>query len=104
MEITLNPIGVIRTPSISREKIPHHPEGSEGIRGTVELNDDMEDGLLDLIGFSHIILIYFFHRSEGYDMQVTPFPDNSIHGVLVTRAPKRPNPIGLSVVKLLGIN
>jgi len=60
-------------------------------------------GLKDLKGFSHIILLYHFHRSHGYDLQVTPFLDCHRRGLFATRAPKRPNPIGLSVVRLVGI-
>lgn len=62
-----------------------------------------ESGLKDLDGFSHIILLYAFHRSKGYDLMVTPFLDNQERGLFSTRAPRRPNPIGMSVVKLLKI-
>jgi tRNA (adenine37-N6)-methyltransferase len=64
---------------------------------------NLVDGLLDLSGFSHIYLIYHFHRSEGFKLKVTPFLDNQAHGVFATRAPMRPNQIGISVVKLLNV-
>lgn len=103
MEITLQSIGLIHTPFTKREDMPVQPSGAEGIKGTVELNEGLAEGLLDLRGFSHIYLIYYLHRSKGFDLQVTPFLDNQVHGVFATRAPKRPNPIGISVVKLLKV-
>ncbi len=62
-----------------------------------------EAGLKDLAGFSHIILIYHFHASNGYVLEVKPFLDDSLRGVFATRAPRRPNPIGLSVVRLVSV-
>jgi tRNA-Thr(GGU) m(6)t(6)A37 methyltransferase TsaA len=61
------------------------------------------EGLKDLDGFSHIILLYHFHLSRGYSLTVKPFLDDKLHGVFATRAPKRPNPIGISIVRLLSI-
>lgn len=103
MKISFKSIGVIHTPFTSREGMPIQPSGAEGIKGTIELNEELVDGLSDLSGFSHIYLIYHFHRSEGFNLQVTPFLDNKVHGVFATRAPMRPNPIGISVVKLLAV-
>jgi tRNA-Thr(GGU) m(6)t(6)A37 methyltransferase TsaA len=103
MQLYFNPIGIIHTPFIAREGMPIQSPGASGVKGTVELNEDLTDGLLHLSGFSHIYLIYYFHRSEGYQLYVTPFLDNQVHGVFATRAPKRPNQIGLSVVKLLSV-
>lgn len=80
--------------------MPIQPTGAVGIKGTVEVLDAYQAGLKDLDGFSHIILLYHFHRSESFNLQVTPFMDSQSRGLFATRAPKRPNPIGLSVVQL----
>jgi tRNA-Thr(GGU) m(6)t(6)A37 methyltransferase TsaA len=80
--------------------MPIQPVGAQGISGTVELQPEYEDGLRDLDGFSHIILIYHFHLSEGYSLQIRPFLDDTPRGIFAIRAPKRPNPIGISVVRL----
>ena len=100
----LKPIGTIHTPFNTQSDTPIQPFFSKGARGTVELNTDLTEGLSDLGGFSHIYLIYQFHLSEGYDLKVVPFLDEEERGVFATRAPRRPNPIGISVVKLLNIN
>ena len=83
--------------------MPIQPPGSKGTRGTVEVATEYEAGLKDLRGFSHVILLYHFHRSRGYTLHVTPFLDSRQRGVFATRAPKRPNPIGLSVVRLVRV-
>jgi tRNA (adenine37-N6)-methyltransferase len=70
------------------------------VRGTVEVFEAYRPGLKDLDGFSHIILLYHFHRSHGFNLHVVPFMDSELRGLFATRAPKRPNPIGLSVVQL----
>jgi tRNA-Thr(GGU) m(6)t(6)A37 methyltransferase TsaA len=69
----------------------------------VEVYDDYVEGLADLDGFSHIILLYHFHESSGYRLRVKPFLDNQKRGLFATRAPWRPNPIGLSVVRLVQV-
>lgn len=96
----MQPIGVIRTPFTEAAGTPIQPAGAAGVAGTVELLPAFVAGLQDLDGFSHIILLYLFDRSDGYALQVTPFMDETPRGLFATRAPKRPNPIGLSVVKL----
>lgn len=83
--------------------MPIQPTGAKGITGTIEIEPEYRDGLTDLNEFSHIILIYHFHRSRGYSLRVKPFMDENLHGVFATRAPKRPNPIGISVVKLIKV-
>lgn len=98
--ITMEPIGVIHTPFLSREGMPIQPAGAAGVRGTVEIFEAFREGLMDLDGFSHILLLYVFHRSEGYTLRVVPFMDTVARGLFATRAPRRPNPIGLSVVRL----
>ena len=99
-EIAFHPIGVIHSPFKDTKDMPIQPSGAKGIAGTIVLNDDYVEGLKDLDGFSHIILIYHFHLSTGYSLMVHPFLDDKLHGVFATRAPKRPNHIGISVVKL----
>ena len=83
--------------------MPIQPAGSSGVEGTVEIFRKFHPGLKDLDGFSHIILLYHFHRSSSFSLSVVPFMDSVAHGLFATRAPKRPNPIGLSVVGLDGI-
>jgi len=97
-------IRTIRTPFKDLSGMPIQPVGARKTRGTVELAAEYQPGLKDLEGFSHIILLYHFHKSRGYELRVTPFLDSQPRGVFATRAPKRPNPIGLSVVRLVGIN
>ncbi|MBR9980755.1 MAG: tRNA (N6-threonylcarbamoyladenosine(37)-N6)-methyltransferase TrmO [Desulfatitalea sp.] len=102
--ITLQPIGTIHTPFKDLEGMPIQPSGAVGVVGRVVVNDDYAEGLNDIDGFSHIILIYQFHHSEGFNLTVKPFLDNHPRGLFATRAPRRPNPIGLSVVALTGRN
>jgi tRNA-Thr(GGU) m(6)t(6)A37 methyltransferase TsaA len=83
--------------------MPIQSKGSIGIKGTIELKKEFVKGLLDLDKFSHIYLIYHFHKSKDFDLNIIPFLDNKPHGIFATRAPKRPNPIGISVVKLISI-
>ncbi|NTV32650.1 MAG: tRNA (N6-threonylcarbamoyladenosine(37)-N6)-methyltransferase TrmO [Deltaproteobacteria bacterium] len=97
------PVGVIHTPFKELENMPIQPSGAAGVRGTVELFPEFADGLKDLDGFSHLILLYHFHESRGYKLIVTPFLDSEPRGVFATRAPKRPNPIGLSIVRLVQV-
>jgi tRNA (adenine37-N6)-methyltransferase len=100
MMIEMRPIGIIHTPFTKPEGMPVQPAGAAGVKGTVEVFEEFQAGLKDLDGFSHVILLYFFHRSEGFDLDVIPFMDDRPRGLFATRAPKRPNPIGLSVVQL----
>lgn len=103
MPIRLKPIGIIHTPFKTKEGMPIQSNGAKGIKGQIELNEEFVPGLADLDGFSHIILIYYFHKSTGFELLTRPFLDNKQRGVFATRAPKRPNPIGLSVVRILKI-
>jgi tRNA-Thr(GGU) m(6)t(6)A37 methyltransferase TsaA len=93
-------IGVIRSPYTELAGMPIQPPGAAGVTGSVELLPAYADGLRDLDGFSHIILLYVFDRSVGYELAVVPFLDGKRRGVFATRAPRRPNPIGMSVVRL----
>jgi tRNA-Thr(GGU) m(6)t(6)A37 methyltransferase TsaA len=101
--LVCRPIGIIHTPFKELENMPIQPSGAAGIRGTAELFPEFAEGLKDLDGFSHIVLLYRFHESRGYKLMVTPFLDSEPRGVFATRAPKRPNPIGLSIVSLVQI-
>jgi tRNA-Thr(GGU) m(6)t(6)A37 methyltransferase TsaA len=98
--IEFKPIGTIHTPFTDLTGMPIQPAGAAGIRGEIHLLEAYQAGLKDLDGFSHIVLLYVFHRSEGYQLEVVPFMDTELRGLFSTRAPKRPNPIGLSVVEL----
>lgn len=99
----MRPIGVIRTPFLQQAGTPIQAALSQGAEGTVELAPEFEDGLADLDGFSHIILVYVLHQCDGYSLRVTPYLDRHERGLFATRAPRRPNPIGLSTVRLLGV-
>jgi tRNA (adenine37-N6)-methyltransferase len=100
MEFVMKPIGVIRTPFNETRGMPIQPRFSHEA-GRVEVFREYAAGLQDLEGFSHVILVYALHRSEGYALQVKPFLDDMARGLFATRHPQRPNPIGISVVRLL---
>ena len=101
--IAFRPIGVIRSPFHGPEGTPIQPAAAEGVAGRVELLSRYAGGLQDLDGFSHILLLYYCHRAGPPSLRVRPFLDDHEHGVFATRAPARPNAIGLSVVRLVGI-
>lgn len=98
--IEMKPIGIIHTPFRSSEGMPIQPAGAAGIQGTIEIFEEYQAGLKDLDGFSHIILLFHFNRSSGFNIQVVPFMDSQLRGLFATRAPRRPNQIGISVVQL----
>jgi tRNA-Thr(GGU) m(6)t(6)A37 methyltransferase TsaA len=100
MKIEFTPIGIIHSPFAELEGMPIQPSGAAGVKGHVEVFKDFHPGLKDLDGFSHIILLYLFHGSRGFNLKVVPFLDSTPRGLFATRAPKRPNPIGLSIVQL----
>ena len=102
-QIIYKPIGIIHSPFKTIEGVPIQPAGANDIRGKIEVYKEYSEGLHSLEAFSHIILVYHFHLSEGYNLKTIPFMDGSEHGVFATRAPKRPNPIGISVVKVKSI-
>jgi tRNA-Thr(GGU) m(6)t(6)A37 methyltransferase TsaA len=101
--ITFEPIGTIHTPFKQPQGMPIQPTGAQGVQGTVELAPEYVPGLKDLDGFSHVVLLYHLHLSEGYSLTVKPFMDETPRGLFATRAPRRPNPIGLSVVQLVRV-
>jgi tRNA-Thr(GGU) m(6)t(6)A37 methyltransferase TsaA len=100
MEITYTPIGIIHSPFHVLSGMPIQPSSESSAPGFLELLPEYVPGVKDLDGFSHIILIYHLHHSHHYSLSVTPFLDTKPHGVFATRAPHRPNPIGISVVRL----
>jgi tRNA-Thr(GGU) m(6)t(6)A37 methyltransferase TsaA len=97
------PIGIIQTPFADIAGMPIQPTGARGIRGSVRIFSKYAEGLRDIEGFSHLFLIYAFHRSLSYQLSVTPFLDTISRGVFATRAPRRPNAIGLSTVRLIEV-
>lgn len=102
--ITYRPIGIIHSPFDDVSGMPIQPSAAREVRGRVDIQPRYQPGLKDLDGFSHLILLYHFHQVGEVDLQVTPFLDDQVRGVFSTRAPTRPNPIGISVVRLLGIS
>ncbi len=101
--IIYKPIGIIYSPFDSSQGVPIQPRAAKGVKGKVVIDKDYEEGLKDLEGFSHIILLYHFHLVKGFSLLVKPFMDKERRGIFATRAPRRPNPLGLSVVKLLKV-
>ncbi len=99
-EIKYRPIGIIHTPHEEAEGTPIQPKGAKGIEGEVEVYSEYKDGLKDLEGFSHIILLFHCHLSGNYSLRQKPYMDDEEHGIFAMRGPSRPNPIGLSIVKL----
>ena len=103
MNIIFEPIGIIHSPFPTLEDMPIQPTSQASQPGVVEIYHQFSAGLKDLDGFSHIYLIYLLHRSAPYKLTVTPFLDTQPRGLFATRAPNRPNPIGLSLVQLARI-
>jgi tRNA-Thr(GGU) m(6)t(6)A37 methyltransferase TsaA len=102
--IEFRQIGIIHSPFKNAEGTPIQPFGASDVEGKIEVFPDYQEGLEDLAGFSHIFLIYHFHLAKKMALRVKPFLDDQTHGVFATRAPTRPNPIGLSVVRLIRID
>ena len=102
-KIIIKPIGTIFTPHVDLNNMPIQPIAARGVKGYIEVFEEYIAGLKDLEGFSHITLLYHFHEICGYDLEVIPFMDTEKHGIFATKAPKRPNAIGVSTVKLIGI-
>lgn len=97
----MRPIGFVRSPHRDTDDIPKGPGAAHTAEGVLEVRPDLEAGLTDIEGFSHLIVIWAFDRSEGYDLLVTPPTDDRPHGLFTTRAPRRPNPVALTIVELL---
>jgi tRNA (adenine37-N6)-methyltransferase len=100
--IILRPIGFVRSPFSEPSQIPKGCGAQHTAVGTLEILPEFEAGLADIEGFSHLFVLWAFDRSEGYDLSVTPPTDSNAHGVFATRSPRRPNPLGLTVVELAG--
>lgn len=99
----LNPVGIIHSPHKQAAGTPIQPRWAEGIEGYADINPELVPGLKDLEGIERIWLIYWFDRAKPAALEVVPFMHDKPHGIFSTRAPTRPNPIGLSTVRLLGI-
>jgi tRNA-Thr(GGU) m(6)t(6)A37 methyltransferase TsaA len=102
-KVTYTPIGIIHSPFREPRGTPIQPPGAKGIDGRIEIFPQYVEGLSDLDGFSHIILIYHFHLAKSPSLIMKPFMDDQPHGIFAIRAPSRPNPIGISVVRLVEI-
>ena len=98
------PIGIIHSPYSTPKGTPIQPSAVRGNEGKIEIFPEFAEGLEDLAGFSHIFLIYHFHLSKKFSLKVKPFLDDTRRGLFATRAPSRPNPIGISVVRLVDIH
>ena len=103
-DIFIKPIGIIHTPHTDVKDMPIQPIAAEGVKGYIELLPEFVAGLKDVEGFSHLTLFYHFHKISGYELVVTPFMDTEKRGIFATKAPKRPNAIGLSTVKLIAVD
>jgi len=98
---TPKPIGVVKSPYMQTKDIPKGPGAKHDAVGRLEISPDYEAGLTDIEGFSHLFVLWVFDRSDGFELLGMPPSDDRPHGVFATRSPKRPNPIGLTVVELL---
>ncbi len=101
---TFEPIGHVRSPYTDTAAIPKGQGAQHDVEGLLQIRPELEAGLADIEGFSHLYVIWVFHRSEGADLVAHPPSDDRPHGVFATRSPQRPNPIGLTVVRLLDRN
>jgi tRNA (adenine37-N6)-methyltransferase len=100
--IILEPIGTVRSPFTETKQIPKGPRAEHTAEGVLELRPELEPGLADIEGFSHLYVIWIFDRADGVSLVAHPPSDDRPHGVFATRSPRRPNPLGLTVVQLLG--
>lgn len=98
----LRAIGYVASPYTSTEQIPKGPGAKHDAEGLLVVFPEFAEGLVDIEGFSHLFVIWVFHRSEGFSLLAHPPTATRPHGVFATRSPRRPNPIGLTVVELLG--
>jgi tRNA-Thr(GGU) m(6)t(6)A37 methyltransferase TsaA len=100
--LSMRPIGYVRSPFAEAQAVPRGLGAKHEEEGTLEILPEFTAGLADIEGFSHLYVIWAFDRSEGYELVGRPPTDDRPHGVFATRSPRRPNPIGLTVVELLG--
>ncbi|MEZ7196299.1 tRNA (N6-threonylcarbamoyladenosine(37)-N6)-methyltransferase TrmO [Pseudodesulfovibrio karagichevae] len=104
MQITYRPIGFFHTPHKTTTGMPIQPSGAQGVKGTINILPEFREGIRDIEGFSHLIILYHLHEICGQELTVIPFLDQTPHGIFATRSPKRPNPLGLSVMALCGVS
>ncbi len=102
--ICYTPIGIIRSPFTDPVGTPIQAIGASGFRGTIEIAPDYRAGLRDIEEFSHLTLLYHWHLCAGHALEVRPFLDDRAHGVFATRSPQRPNALGISTVRLVGVD
>jgi tRNA-Thr(GGU) m(6)t(6)A37 methyltransferase TsaA len=102
--VTFRPIGIIRSPFVDTAGMPIQATAAVGVKGRIELDPDLVEGLADLDGFSHLTLLYHLHLITSARLTVTPFLDDEARGIFATRSPARPNAIGISTVRLVAIN
>jgi tRNA-Thr(GGU) m(6)t(6)A37 methyltransferase TsaA len=100
-EFTMRPIGFVRSPYSDAGQVPKGCGAQHEADGILDLLPEYEQGLTDVEGFSHLFVVWVFDRSEGFDLMVTPPTDTTPHGLFATRTPRRPNPIGLTVVRVV---
>jgi len=100
----MRPIGIVRSPYAEQAQVPKGPGARHDAEGVLEIEPEFEPGLTDIEGFSHLIVLWVFDRADPPSLVATPPTDDRPHGVFSTRSPARPNPIGLSTVRLLGID
>lgn len=101
--MTLEPIGTIHTPYTNLEEMPIQPSGAADTLGTLIINPAYKEGLKDLNGFSHLYVLYHFHKATRSELLVTPFMDTEVRGVFATRSPLRPSHIGMSVTQIVSV-
>ncbi|MGD9130924.1 MAG: tRNA (N6-threonylcarbamoyladenosine(37)-N6)-methyltransferase TrmO [Candidatus Bathyarchaeota archaeon] len=99
-DVVYRPIGVVHSPFKTPQDVPIQAAAAGGVIGSVEVTGEYVEGLRDVEGFSHLILVYNFHLAQDYSLLVKPYMDERLHGVFATRAPSRPNPVGVSIVRL----
>ena len=100
-EWRMKPIGHVRSPYTDARQVPKGVGAQHAAEGTIEILPEFEPGLMDIEGFSHLLVLWVFHQADGFELVVTPPADTRPHGIFATRAPRRPNPIALTVVELL---
>src|SRR5262245_59543254 len=103
MEVIYRSIGIVRSPFTRAAGMPIQPSRAQGAQGTLDLEPEFWPGLKDLEGFSHLLLVCHLHRTAAASLQVVPFLDTQPRGIFATRAPARPNPIGISVLRIVGV-
>ena len=101
--LVYRPIGIARSPFVRQAGTPVQPTYAATVKGMLEIEEEYAPALKDLDGFERIWVLYHFNRAGPYQAMVVPYHDDTPHGLFATRAPGRPNPIGISVVKLLSV-